>query len=193
MKRKKHLPRTWSAIYLFFCVGIPFIVFVWFLFHNIHCVREWIHFSRIESVLKNEGIECEGTIISLREVSVGRRSAWKPTMEYLDQHGNKHSFESPRARLWHLEKLNTSISVTFAQNNPSIVLDNRARMELAWSYPIRFIVFTFIVLFSGAFFAGMIFYWRDEYERGLPKAERKRRRRERRLRQREREQRDNVS
>ena len=209
MTRKKHSLQTRFTIYLFFCIGIPFIVFALFLNLYINQIRGWIHYSAIESVLKKEGIECEGTIISWRLQKQFRRDVpgvterdkqveryykhRKPTVEFFDQHGNKHSFESLYSRRWHPIIVNVSIPVTFAKSNPSIVLDNEARVRLAWGYPIFFIMYTFVVIFSVAFFVSMIVYWRDEYERGLPKAERKRRRRERRLRQREREQRDNVS
>jgi len=217
MKRKKHSAQTWfdmffHRLFVFLFVAFPFALFALFLNLYINQIRGWIHYSAIESVLKKEGIECEGKIISwtlhgglngndipgvTKKEELGERYnmyKWRtPTVEFLDQHGNKHTFESLWLRNWHPIIVNVSIPITFAQNNPSIALDNEARTQLAWHYPIFFIVFGVGVIFGGACFVGAVIYCRAIYESGLPKAERKRRRRERKLRQREREQRDNVS
>jgi hypothetical protein len=180
-----------------------------------------MQYSAIESVLREEGIECEGKITSWENEPPSNRHwiqfrqggswqiqfwhqgawsptvefryrkwGWYPTVEYLDQYENTHTFKSPRLRSFKRTS-EKSLSVTFARSDPAIVLDNEARTYFPYRFPFFFITSLFATLFAGACFVGFVYNLRGEYERNLPKAERKRRRRERK-RRREQKQRDGT-
>jgi len=222
MSRKKRSPPTRFDFYLYFLgIILSFVLFVCFLSISIGVVRGWMQYSAIESVLRKEGIECEGKITSWEnelpsnkhwiqfrqggswQIQFWHQGAWSPTVEfryrkwgwyptveYLDQYENTHTFKSPRLRS-SKRTSEKSLSVTFARSDPAIVLDNEARTYFPYRFPFFFITYLFATLFAGACFVGFVYNLRGEYERNLPKAERKRRRRERK-RRREQKQRDGT-
>ena len=160
---------------LIFASLIPLAFFAIFLMLDIMAIRLMVNLS----ILKKEGVACEGEIIVWRDDG---RSGWKPTIKFVDHFGNQHSFEGSSGYRWREYQDKSPekfISVIYAESNPDLVFTCRERAHYNFLGPWVAAISSFVVIVFSAGSVGWVRYLWYEYERGLPKAVRKRRRKKR--------------
>ena len=178
-----------SAIPLSLCVWLPwtFVFFPIIVCLDITAIQFWRH----GVALKKVGIICEGQVVEWRNkwdepqrflfgrIPIGgkRPRPWVPKIEFTDLAGNKHSFENTRG---HRKQFEGHIPVIYDPNDPENVLTFDECKHDVYFIPWMIAGLSFLAVIFVIGSVSWIPHIRADYERGLPKPERRRRRRLRR-------------
>ncbi len=81
----------------------------------------WLYYTGVsrEAAFKRDGVEATGTVVDVKE-SRGRRGRVTryPVIEFTDQSGNTHTFESPSSHK--TATVGSSMTIKYSASNPSI-------------------------------------------------------------------------
>ena len=146
---QKHPPKTWKRFFdIHGILVITTVLCIGFSCIELFFIFSWIMHSQKEIYLRKEGNVASGKIISLRKQfnTVSINPSYLPTVEFIDQSGGVHRFESPFGQSQRDIQVGNTVKVFYLPTDPSNALIEGAAK---WTYhPLNFVLITVCWLFA---------------------------------------------